>query len=234
MIKEENNDLKNLFIGIGVIFLYLILSSYVYDFLSIFKVNYNNLSATSKTIYLILYRLFLTLIIIFIYRKDFVPNLNDFKNNWVKYIKNYFKYWIIALILMLLSNFVITKFTISNTSINQKVIVEQFKLYPIYIFLTTVLISPILEELVYRLSFRKMFPKTNILFIVFSGIFFGMMHVIGTLTNLNDLLFIIPYSIPGFIFAYIYSKSDNICIPISLHIIHNLVMIIFQIIIILI
>ena len=32
--------------------------------------------------------------------------------------------------------------------------------------------------------------------------------------NLIDLLFIIPYSIPGFIFAYVYTKSKNIFIPI--------------------
>ena len=55
------------------------------------------------------------------------------------------------------------------------------------------------------------------------------MHVISTLENLVDLLFIIPYSIPGFIFAYIYSKSKNIFVPISLHFIHNGIMMSLQI-----
>jgi membrane protease YdiL (CAAX protease family) len=47
--------------------------------------------------------------------------------------------------------------------------------------------------------------------------------------HLTDLLFIIPYSIPGFIFAYVYTKSKNICIPISLHFIHNGIMMSLQI-----
>ena len=55
------------------------------------------------------------------------------------------------------------------------------------------------------------------------------MHVIGTLEHLVDLLFIIPYSIPGFIFAYIYTKCKNICVPISLQFIHNVIMMGLQI-----
>ena len=69
----------------------------------------------------------------------------------------------------------------------------------------------------------------NILFIFFSGLIFGGMHVIGTLEHLVDLLFIIPYSIPGFVFAYVYTKSKNICVPISLHFIHNGIMMSLQI-----
>ena len=129
---------------------------------------------------------------------------------------------------MIISNAIITLFTTTDTSENQKIIINQLKTAPIYTFCTTVLLAPILEELVFRLSFKKIFAHTNFLFILFSGLMFGCMHVVGNLNNLTDFLFIIPYSIPGFIFAYIYSKSKNICVPISLHLIHNLIMICFQ------
>ena len=234
MIKEENYNLKNTLIGFGVIFLYLILSSYVYDFLDLFGINYNNLPIILKKVYVVSYNILLTSIIIYIYKEIFITSFKNFKNNIYSYLKKYIIYWILALALMLLSNFIITMFTTSNTPTNQKIIIDQIKSAPIYTFIIAVIVSPILEELVYRISFRKIFPKTNLLFILFSGLFFGMMHVIGTLTNSTDLLFIIPYSIPGFIFAYTYYKSNNICIPISLHFIHNLVMMIFQILIILI
>ena len=55
-----------------------------------------------------------------------------------------------------------------------------------------------------------MFAKTDILFIFFSGFMFGLMHIVGNFNNITDLLFLIPYSIPGFIFAYCYKKSNNI------------------------
>lgn len=229
MEKEKNYDLRDMFIGFGVLFLYLIASAMPYDFIEIFGVNYDNLSLMARQIYLILYEVFLTLIIVYIYRKDFIPNFKDFIKNNITYFKKYIKYWFIMLGLMVTSNLIITMFTTTMTSENQQAIVDTLGKAPIYTFILTVFVAPILEELVFRLSFRKMFKHTNILFILFSGLFFGGMHVLGTLSNPIDLLFIIPYSIPGFIFAYIYSKSKNICIPMSLHFIHNGIMMSLQI-----
>lgn len=229
MEKEKNYKLRDMFIGIGVLFLYLIASALPYDFISLFGINYNYLSLITRQIYLIFYEFILTFIIIYIYRKDFIPNFKDFIKNNVKYFKKYIKYWFIMLGLMIASNLIVTMFTTTITSENQQIIVDTLGKAPIYTFIVTVFVAPILEELVFRLSFRKIFKNTDILFIFFSGLFFGGMHVIGTLENLIDLLFIIPYSIPGFIFAYIYSKSKNICIPMSLHFIHNGIMMSLQI-----
>ena len=234
MLKEENSDFKTMLIGFGVFFLYFIMSALAYDFISIFGIRYNDLSLTLRQIYLILYEIITLIIIVFIYKKDVISNFKKFVKNIKNYIKKYIKYWIIALILMIISNMIVTIFTYSDMAANQKIVLEEFKLAPIYTFIATIIISPIMEELVFRLSFRKMFKHTNILFIFFSGFVFGFIHVIGTLSNLNDLLFIIPYSIPGFIFAYAYTKSKNICVPIMLHLIHNLFMFIIQIILIII
>ena len=229
MEKEKNYDLRDMFIGFGVLFLYLIASAMPYDFIKLFGINYNDLNLIARQIYLILYEVSLTLIIVYIYRKDFIPNFKDFLKNNIKYFKKYIKYWFIMLGLMILSNAIITMFTTTITSENQQTIIDTLKQAPIYTFILTVFVAPILEELVFRLSFRKIFKYTNVLFILFSGLFFGGMHVLGTLNNPIDLLFIIPYSIPGFIFAYIYSKSKNICIPMSLHFIHNGIMMSLQI-----
>lgn len=230
MEKEKNNDLKNALMGCGVIFLYLIATAIPNELLSIFGIDYNNLNTIFKTIYLALYQILLTLLIIYIYRKDFIPNFKDFIKNNITYFKKYIKYWFIMLVLMITSNLIITMFTTTNISTNQETINETLKLAPIYTFIVSVFVAPILEELVFRLSIRKIFAHTNILFILVSGLIFGSMHVLGTCENLIDLLFIIPYSIPGFIFAYIYTKSNNICIPISLHFIHNGVLMTLQII----
>lgn len=229
MEKQKNNDFKNALIGTGVIFLYLVATAIPYEILGIFGISYNNLNITFKTIYLITYQVLLTSLIIYIYRKDFIPNFKDFIKNNITYFKKYIKYWFIMLVLMIGSNAIITMFTTTNISNNQESIIETLKLAPIYTFIMTVFIAPILEELVFRLSIRKIFAHTNILFILVSGLIFGSMHVLGTCENLIDLLFIIPYSIPGFIFAYIYTKSKNICIPMSLHFIHNGIMMSLQI-----
>lgn len=229
MEKEKNYELRDVLKGFSVIFVYLIISALPYDVLSIFGINYNNLNIISKQIYLIFYEVFLTLIIVYIYRKDIMTNFKDFKKNIKKYLSKYFKYWILMFGLMSISNMIVTMFTTTEVAQNQQSIVETLGIAPIYTIILTIFTAPILEELVFRLSFRKIFKHTNILYVIFSGLFFGAMHVLGTCTNLVDLLFIIPYSIPGFVFAYCHIKSKNIFVPISLHFIHNTIMMALQI-----
>ena len=228
MNKKENNDtaLK----GIGVIILYILWSAFTYEFIKLFGIDFNKLNKLLKQLYLIGYELVLTLLIIYIYRKDFIPDFFEFKKNFKNYIDKYLKYWFIMLGLMILSNIIVTQFTTTDVANNQSAIVDLLKNYPIYIILVTVITAPILEELIFRLSIRKII-NNNLIFIIASGLFFGSLHVIGTLKNPIDLLFIIPYSIPGFIFAYVYTKSNNIWTTIGMHCMHNSIMILLQILI---
>lgn len=234
MEKKINSDLKDFLKGIGVFILYFFGSALIYDFISLFGIDFKSLNNLLQQLYLIVCETLLTLIIVYIYREDFIPNLKYFLKNIKTYFKKYFKYWFLIVGLMSLSNMIVTSFTTTDIAQNQQEIINSLNKSPMYTLFLTIFIAPILEELVYRLSFRKMFKHTNFLFIFFSGLFFGMMHVLGTIETLTDLLFIIPYSIPGFIFAYIYTRSKNIFTPISLHFIHNTVMMILQIIIIII
>jgi len=230
MEKKKNLDLRNALIGTGVIFLYLIISAIPDQFLALLGINYINLSLLWKTIYLIIYEIILTLIIVYIYRKDVIPNFKDFIKNNITYFKTYIKYWFLMLFLMISSNLIVTMFTKNEIATNQETIIELLGKVPVYTFIVSVLVAPILEELVFRLSFRKIFAYTDSLFIFFSGLIFGGIHVISTVEHITDFLFIIPYSIPGFIFAYVYTKAKNICVPISLHFIHNGIMMSLQVI----
>lgn len=224
MEKTTNNDFKNMLKGFGVILFYLIATAIPQEVLSLFGINYINLNITLKSLYLLFYEIAITIIIIYVYRSDVIPNFKEFIKNNITYFKKYIKYWFIMLGLMVLSNLIIINFTSSNVAENQETIIETLKFAPLYTFIVTVFVAPILEELVFRVSFRKIFAHTKLLFIISSGLIFGAMHVIGSFSELIDLLFIIPYSIPGFIFAYIYTKSNNICVPISIHFIHNGIM----------
>ena len=62
---------------------------------------------------------------------------------------------------------------------------------------------------------------TKYLFILISGILFGSMHVIGSVTSVYDYLYIIPYSALGISFAALLYKTDNIFSTITIHSIHN-------------
>ena len=54
-----------------------------------------------------------------------------------------------------------------------------------------------------------------------SGLIFGMAHVIGQTESLIDFMYIIPYSIPGFVFGYIFVKTNNIFSSVCMHTFHN-------------
>ena len=54
-----------------------------------------------------------------------------------------------------------------------------------------------------------------------SGLIFGGLHVVGNINHWYDLLYLIPYCTPGFIFAYIMSKTNNVFVSMGLHFLHN-------------
>jgi len=215
---------KEEIIGILVLIGYLLLSTLGSDILLLLGVN--KLSTPLKLVVALIYDLLLLMVIIFIYLKTIVQDFNNFKSNIKYYIDNYFKYFFLNLGLMMLSNIIIINITSINNSTNQEYITNLLGKYPLYTIIATILIAPITEELMFRLNIRKIF-KSDLVFIIMSGLIFGALHM-TVATSFKELLFIIPYSIPGIIFAYTLTKSKNIFVPLSLHTMHNTLMILLQ------
>ena len=214
---------KNQIIGLSVFLGYLLLSFFSDNILLLFGID--RLSNTLKVIISLVYELFILMSIIIIYLNTITKNLKDYKNKFNNYL-SYIKYWFLCLGLMMISNIIITMITSINSSTNQEYIVKLLDKYPFYTIIISAIIAPITEELVFRLSIRKIF-NNDYLFIIISGLLFGLLHLTVAKSAL-ELLYIIPYSIPGFIFAYTLKKSKNIFVPISLHMLHNTVMILLQ------
>lgn len=226
MIKKNKEEI----LGILVFISYYIYSYCTYFPLSLLGISPDNLSLNDKIFYLIIYEAIYILIIIYIYKDIFIKNFKDFIKNKKEYIKNYFKYWSIAFGLMIVANIMAITIFPDSVATNQEAVNNILKQAPGYMIISSVIFAPILEESIFRLSIRKMF-KTDKIFIIMSGFVFGSMHVIGSFSNLQDLIYIIPYSIPGFVFAYTLVKSKNIFVPISLHFFHNFIMMSLQVII---
>ena len=79
--------------------------------------------------------------------------------------------------------------------------------------------APFQEELVFRLNFRNLF-KNKIVFSIFTGVLFGSMHLLVA-ESLIELLYIVTYSIMGFVLGYMYFDSDNIYTSMCLHAFNN-------------
>ncbi|MDD2435613.1 MAG: CPBP family intramembrane metalloprotease [Bacilli bacterium] len=217
---EQRQITKNFLIGLSVLILYLIWNNIQRLPFKLSNIEIESLSKTFVVWYSLFSSIILLLILGLIYRKTLKKHWLDLKKNHQDYFKKYFKYWFLLLVIMMGSNLIILLIRPGTIAGNEEAIRDLFSNAPLYTFISAVFLAPFLEELVFRLSFRYMF-KTDWLFIITSGLIFGSMHVIGNYETPLDLLYLIPYSTPGMIFAYVLSKSNNIFVPMGLHFIHN-------------
>jgi len=128
--------------------------------------------------------------------------------------------------LMIAANIIISIVTGNISSTNEESIRAVMKISKWYIVFSAVIFAPIVEELVFRKSVRSLI-KNKWLFILTSGLLFGLIHCVGSAT-LIEYLYVIPYAIPGCVFAYILYDSDNIFTTMSMHLWHNTIMLILE------
>lgn len=220
--------MKKLILSI-ILFLFLIVLPFLTWFL-IGLIPENILSAIPKIIVYLFADILIFFVLCFIYRKSIKKEFLIFKSDWKKYLENNIQYWVIGLILMSLFNLIISNIISKEIPENEQLIRLMFKDMPIYVFLSVLLFAPFTEELIYRKSLRNVF-KNDKIFIVFSGILFGLAHVVYSYKELWDFLYIIPYGALGSSFAYMYIRTKTIFVPISFHFIHNFLSIVMTLIV---
>ena len=234
--KKDDKDLKLRFksigIGLAVLGVYFLLPYFQSLPFIIFGVSTVAIPLAFKIVYLISFSILTMCIIMLIYNKKISSDYEDLKKNHSKYFSKYLKYWLICLFVMMVSNLLINLFSPNSIASNEQAIRETFNISPFYIFFEAVIFAPIVEELVFRLSFKKIFNK-KWLFVILSGLVFGAMHVFNDFNSLFDLLYIIPYSTPGIAFALMLEDSDNALVPIGFHFLHNGILISLQFVILL-
>lgn len=227
-IQIKKESLKLGLLSFLAILIYLILPEFELLPFELLNIDTDNLSTIIKVIYLIAYEVMILSFIVLIFNKRLVKDFKDLKKHHQEYFNKYLKYWFLAIGLMMVSNAIIMAINGGDIANNQKAIENMFNKAPIYILFSSVIFAPICEELVFRLGIRNIF-KNDFIFIFISGLFFGSLHVITSYNNYIDLLYIIPYSIPGWVFAYTLTKSDNIYVPMGLHFMHNGILMALQV-----
>lgn len=215
---------KKLFLNLFVFlfyFMYMIIPSLV---LYIFKLRIYNI--LYKNIYLIIMGTIYILFITFLYRKELKKDIKELN---IKKIVAYIPIYIFGLILMALSNYVVSNITGNTLSQNEINVRETIKIMPLYMCFSSVIMAPFIEEITFRKTFRNIISN-GYLFIIVSGFIFGLIHISNVGNTLEEFLMIIPYILMGISLSYIYYKSDNIFTTIIIHSIHNLILLLIQLI----
>ncbi len=216
-------NFKEFIKGILVICSYFILQI-IFMMPFIFLLLANKIS--ENTLYLIVF-LGMAITYIIAYRKSLIADFKDLKKNYKQIFKSTIKYWLIGFGIMLLSSLLIGILGIEGSD-NQNTNIELFKSAPIIQALIAIILAPITEELVFRRSFKN-FTNNKLLFALVTGLIFGGIHVISSLTSLKDLIMLIhliPYSSVGIALGYAYKEHNNILGTMSIHALHNLIAVI--------
>lgn len=215
MSKILNNKIYRIILCIIVLFSMYILPVVFNSFLSVYIKNERIYTSLSLIIY--------SLLLILLFLPELKKEFKTFKNNIGNSFDNGFKYWLLGLIIMLVSNVVLNYFVFkgkiaANEELNRQAILNN----PIwYTVLSVGFIAPIMEELIFRKSLDNIFNNT-IFYCLFSGLFFGFAHALADLSNALNLLYIIPYGALGFVFALMDKKTDTVFTSMLMHSIHNL------------
>lgn len=168
------------------------------------------------------------LVILLIVHKDIFKQFKEFIKSPKMFLNTGFTYWIYGVIVMIISNLIVTSI-VGNIAVNEQTTRDTIIKTPIYAIPTIIFFGPFLEELVFRYAFRKSFTK-KIPYALFSAFVFGLLHVMtafDTLTIANilahakEFLFLVPYGSLGFFFAKSYYETKNIFSSVIPHILHN-------------
>lgn len=215
------NKLKKIGISIGLVLAMLTWQAFGIVILRIFNIDYDSLNDILKIIYLFIFDLLFLLSIIYIYKKDIINEFKNFFNkNIFKNIKLSFKYWMIGLVIMLVSNYIISIVTNGAIAGNEEAVRSLIDKFPLYMAFQVMIYAPLSEEIIFRKSIRKA-VNDKWLYIIVSGLVFGGLHVIGSVESAIDWIYLIPYCSLGGIFAMLYSKTNNIFSTVVAHSFHN-------------
>lgn len=153
-----------------------------------------------------------SLIFLFIYKDKLKNDLKNIGNDLNT--KNIIII-VLFLVLSFISNIILVNMLNQEAS-NQEIAVSMFKSFPLLGIPAICLFAPFVEEIIYRLPYKK-----NWLSIIISTIVFTFAHISNF--SLIQMFFLIPYLFLSISFSFAYFKNENIILSTTTHILNNLI-----------
>lgn len=226
-MKEKKTN-SGLFILLGI---FLILA-YQGILPVIFAIIFQNLLKSENiiisSITTIGYYLFVLSLLILIFHKSLKKEWIAFTKDPKLYLKTGLSSWLKGLLTLMMFNIIITNFT-NGIAGNEELNRQMLTATPISSIILMCVLGPVIEELIFRKSFRKAF-KNKYTFALVTSFIFASLHVLNgfeTLTlanmatNWTQFLFLLPYGSLAFFFALGYFETDNILTSTIAHCLHN-------------
>ena len=226
-MKQDENYKPIIYLAI-VLILFYCSSLFILIPVLIFNIDLNNCSDVVTNLLRLFYNFITSLILFLLYRKELKKEFKELKNNFGTITDIAFKYWITGFLIMMISNTIIGLFSPIKIPSNESSVRELIISTPLISFFFISIFAPFNEEIIFRKSFKDVF-KNKWVFAITSGLTFGLLHVIGNITSLYELLYFIPYTSLGIVFALANYKTNNIFTSMIMHFLHNTLILILYI-----
>lgn len=171
-------------------------------------------------IYKYLLYLFMFILLLIVFYKDLKRDIKYFFKYFREYNSYVFKMYLFSLLCIFILTVAIRITVNIETATNQAELTKQFKDTPILIGLLSIIYAPFVEEILFRGIIRK-FINNKYIFIIVSGLLFGVAHVIDDFKSIGELLYILVYGSLGCFLAAVYNKTNNIFTNMYFHFIQN-------------
>ena len=187
-------------------------------FSQIYVVPFINCILNNEMISTILYEIFIICTTIWTFFERYKRDYKYLKQSFSSYLKNALKYWGLMYLCVFIVAVIQVSLGVSEQSTNQSLL-ETLPFW--YLVPSAVIFAPIVEEAVFRGGFRR-FISNDFIFIIISGVSFGLLHTLFS----EDTLYIafvqsLNYIAMGMVLAYSYVRTNNIFVPMLVHVFQN-------------
>lgn len=201
----------------ALVMMVICFSSVIY---TIFGIDTSTISDKRYVVYYTLSNVLLLSIYFVIFSKTLIRDAKEYFKNFGKNFETSLKYWFIGYAIMIVSNLVISFVFKKTIAGNEEAVRSYINAFPILMIFDVSVYAPFVEELTFRKSIRDVI-NNKWCYVLASGLLFGLLHIIGYIDNVSDLIYLIPYGSLGVCFALLYYKTDNIFSSIVVHSLHN-------------
>lgn len=226
-MNKLNINTKKIIKSISAFLVFYLLPYIIIFILKLVGVTFNNITNSTNVIINTILSLITAIILFIIYKKDFKEDFIKFKSDFIKNIDTGFKCWFVGLIIMMISNIILTFLLKAGGANNEQAVQSLLSSLPAIMAIDICLLAPFNEEIAFRKTIKDVF-KNKWIFVILSFLLFGGAHVISSAKTLTDYLYIIPYGALGGSFAYAFYETDTIFTSMTMHSIHNTILVLLS------
>lgn len=216
---KENKYIKNLITAVFAIAVYLIFG--IMSFPNKDTVNSFN------TVYYVLSAFFTVGVMIFLYFDDLKKDFKEFFKKPAVNLLKCFLVFLVCFIIVVIGNNVTYLITNTRNANTIFLIFPNMKMLLYYTMFVMVFYMPFVESMVFDKALHKIF-NNKILFVILSGILFGLMQIGLNFSEPLLLVSTVPYMIIQMIIASLYLKKENVFFPIFTWVIYYIVQVFIQ------